>query len=241
MKEVALVVQLQDSAQLTQELLNKIHIVYANNKTYKWQIIFAIYKNPKAQKAIKEFSHNHDQNLISSYQVYENNYGFVIKNIFLNVKSDVYVCLDIQLIDSIETILEVIKPISIGMCDVSLASRLHQSSILSEHTKNRIINLFLMKFCRIFYSYKFLNLKYEINAISNDFVESNLSSLFAYSLLFDLEILLSSENKGMQVHESSYSFDYIESSQWQLNKIFYLLKTIVKLNSFYSINKISEI
>jgi hypothetical protein len=240
-KEVAIVIQLQDSTQLTQALLNKIYITYSNDKTYKWQIIFAIYKNSKALKEIQIFRSNHDQTFMSSYQVYTNNYGFVIKNIFLNVKSDVYVCLDIHLIDSIETILEIIKPISIGMCDVSVASRLYQSSFFSEYTKNRMINLLLMKFCQMFYSYKFLNLQYEIKAVSNDFVKSNLFSLFNYSLLFDLEILLSAEKKGMQVHESSYLFNLMESSSWQLNKVFYLLKKIMKLNSFYSVNKISEI
>tara|TARA_Y100001970_G_scaffold293653_1_gene441977 strand:- start:2062 stop:2787 length:726 start_codon:yes stop_codon:yes gene_type:complete len=240
-KEVAIVIQLQDSTKLTQEFLNKIYVAYTNNKTYKWQIIFAIYKNPKALKEIQDFRFNHDHNFIDSYQVHADNYGFVMKNIFLNIKSDVYVCLDIEIIDSLETILEIIKPISIGMCDVSLASRLHQYSIFSAYTKNRVINLLLMKFCKIFYSYKFSNLKYEIKAVSNHFVESNLSSLFNYNLLFDLEILLSAEKKGMQVHESDYLFEFIENSSWQLNKIFYLLKKIVKLNSFYSVNKISEI
>ena len=241
MKEVVVVIQVEDTTQITQELLNKIYLTYKDNKIYKWQIIFAIYKNQQALNEIQEFRSKGYQDLIHSYQVYTDHYGFVIKNIFLNLKSDIYISIDIEHINSIETIFEVIKPISIGMCEISLASRSYQSSIFSQQTKNRMMNLFLMKFCKIFYSYKFLNLKYEIKAMSNHFVESNFSNLLHYNSLFDLEIVLSADNKGMQIHESSYNFDFKESSLWQLNKIFYLIKKIAKLNSFYSINKISEI
>ena len=237
MKKVALVIALNKRSSLTQDFLTNINDLYTDNKIYDWEIIFATYGNSYACEEIEKFNLKNNSSLISTYKMHVANDGFIIKNVFLNIKSDVYVYLDINLLDNIEIILDVIKPISIGKYNISYASQSYESSIFTEDTKKRFIKQLIIKFCKVFYSYRFKDIQFSIKAIDNRFVESDFAALSMDGLYLDLEILFCAVHKGFNIYETSYFKNFTEDSPLRFKMILSLIKKIVKLTNFYSINK----
>ena len=237
MKKVALVISLNKRSSLTQDFLTNINDLYTDNKIYDWEIIFATYENSYACEEIEKFNLKNNNSLISIYKMHVANDGFIIKNVFLNIKSDIYVYLDINLLDNIEIILDVIKPISIGKYDISFASQSYDSSIFTEDTRKRFIKQLIIKFCKVFYSYRFKDIQFSIKAIDERFVESDFAALSMDGLYLDLEILFCAAHKGFNIYETSHFKDFTEDSPLRFKMILSLINKIVKLTNFYSINK----
>ena len=237
MKKVALVIALNKHSSLTQDFLTNINDLYTNNKIYDWEIIFAVYENSYAVEEIEKFNFKNHNSLISIYKTYVANYDFIIKNVFLNIKTDIYVSLDIKLASNIEIILDVIKPISIGKYNISYASQSYKSSIFTKDTKKRFIKQLIIKFCKVFYSYRFKDIQFTIKAVDKKFIESDFTALSMDGLYLDLEILFCSEHKGFDIYETSYFNDFTDDSPLRFKMILPLIKKIVKLTHFYSINK----
>jgi len=230
MKSVLIAIVVKNTQLVTEDNIKFLRDWCQKNNLYRWQIVFVHSSNddvdPKIQSMIKT---NNDVS-IEFARVFFHGKGFKLKNTWLNYNVDIYSYINLELIEDIDLLLDIVRPISLEIFDVAVGSRGLKKSIVTQKIYKRMTIQFVIRLYKFFTNSKIYDLTFGMKAASSTVVLDLIPRIEDNEAFFDTEFIWLVENYNYRILEVPVRWEDLDGFHlYSLKNSIIYLKNLLRL------------
>ena len=230
MKSVLIAIIVKNTQMVTKENIEFLSNWCQKHNLYRWQIVFVHSSNDDIDPKIQMLIKGNNGVSIDFARIFFHGKGFKLKSTWLNHNVDIYSYINLELIEDIDFLLDIVRPISLDIFDVAIGSRGLKKSIVIQNKLKRIIFHVFARLYKLFANSKIYDLNFGMKAASSAVVFDLIPRIVDNELFFDTEFIWLVEKFNYRVLEVPARWEDREGlSSYSFKNIFLYLKNLLRL------------